>query len=163
MTTILKNLLICLIIGFVVISCKNVELGQQVNFTDQSYGCGNYLVYKLTSDMKTSIVVNGVAKSSREISYDISANLALSDSIQIVITRFDRKVDNYYCTFGEVEPVILDQWFAKEGNVTINFTPTGQANDYKVNIVLSDMKFYNSGNDLITISYLDFKDIVISF
>lgn len=152
--------------------CNKENIKPDLNFTNDSYGCSSFIVYKTDKNKDDVIAVIGnrdaLNLSKTEQTFDLK-NVNQSN-LKVEIKRFKGDASKYYCNDVASEAGdIISTWTGKSGTVKITivqdsiaFNPQGKP-EYKITIKIENVNFENGNEKEVTIDNLEFKEVYVGW
>ncbi len=144
------------------LSCSVSKQTSSLNlFQGESAGCGNFIVYKLSTD---GIQYISVSVNANEIEFEDSYAQVDAQDIEVRWKKFSGDISASICNDVIVDrPELLINQVAKTGSITITVIDSEQEkkeNDqpYKVTVVLKNIVFEN-----LTVDYLQLENVVVGW
>lgn len=116
-------------------------------FTEDVYDCGEYILYKTSSDQLESMVLT---LTNGELGTEVGEKIySISSSIEIIYRIFDEGIDgNYYCQpVPPVTPKVIKEVIASTGDiiiVTTEILKNEEVIGHNYVITLSDLLFLDN-------------------
>lgn len=154
-------------------SCKvteeQFEYIEEINFEGNIVGCSDFFISKLLNNdnQNIALTISGIGRENLNLtSSSTTFNIPLED-IQITISEWDIDMSDYYCNDAvEIEPQLLNNWEAVDGNITIsvdNITPNGIMTLYDITIYLDNIIFQDDDGNLKKITTLTFSNVNVGW
>jgi len=148
--------------------CKKENIKPDLNFTDQSYGCQSFTVYKINKDGDAVIAVIGSRDNLKLSKTEQSFNL--SNDLKVEVKRFKGDAKKYYCNDVPSEAGdIISTWTGYQGTVKIKIVqdsiatnPQGKP-EYKINVTIDNIELKNSNDKKISVDHLEFKEVYVGW
>lgn len=164
---------ICSIFGLLALlsACKSENKRPHVKFEAETFGCGDFLVYRLNKKNTSVLFVKGDANSlnltDEKQSFDIQS--WPENQLQVRIDRYNENASQYFC-----DNVILksgskiSSWHAKEGEVRIRrtdytITNHGDTIGYRLLISIQNMLFENENGRQFEVDYEEFTEVGVGW
>jgi hypothetical protein len=164
--------IITVILFLIALGCKKENIKPDLDFTNESFGCASFIVYKANDKNDATVAVIGDRQNlnlnSIEQTFKLS-NMSVSD-LQVEVRQFSDNGKYYYCNDVPSEAgEILSTWTGTEGTVKIRITQDSlwinQIGDYeyKINVIIEDVTLKNEYGKKISIDYLEFKEVYVGW
>ena len=152
---------------------NNITNPEDLDFTGQAFGCGNFFVVQFLSDdnLNTVLWVEGSGRENLELTSEIQDFSLPNDNLNINIQLWDGPVNDLFCTDIALpnQPVLLNTWTAISGNlrVSVSNVETDEtislSTFYNVTNTLDNVLFENENGEQILIESLSIEDVSVCF
>ncbi|MCB9233016.1 MAG: hypothetical protein H6581_15270 [Bacteroidia bacterium] len=152
-------------------ACDKVNIRPQADFTDQSYGCVDFLVYKFNDKHTELLKITGDRTSLglglAQKSFDLADQ---SDNLEAWIEVYDSSAFQTYCNdVAGSTPELISDWEGYEGNVNISIiedsimqNPAG-GYSYRVNVLLEEGRFRNVKGKTVRLQSAFFENVYVGW
>jgi hypothetical protein len=164
---------ICLIFGLLALlsSCKSENTRPNLKFEAETFGCGDFMVYRLNKKNTSALLVIGDANSlnltDEKQTFDIRA--WSENQLQVRVDRYSENASQYFCNDVIKNPGSkISSWHAKEGDVRIrrtDYTVTNEGDTigYRLLISIQNMLFENENGRQFEIEYEEFTEVGVGW
>ena len=159
----LNKLCFIICIALVSMSSCSKSPNRSYSFSNDSRGCGDFMVYK-TLDDNTAITVIG-SKEALDLSTSVQVFQLSNTDIQISIDEFDDTIGSYYCDDVVNDNAnLIQQHFANSATVEIDVSNPNPVmfETYEITIRLKNVEFEFDGE---TVRYdeIVFEDVTVGW
>lgn len=153
-------------------SCKKENIKPNLNFTSTSYGCSNFIVYKVNKNEDAAIAVIGNREKLNLSTTEQTFNLTSvnPDELKVEIRRYKGNAGKYYCNDVPSEAGdLISIWNSKNGNVTIKIVQDSVGTNavgkplYIIDVKINNIEFENNNGRNISIDELKFENVNVGW
>lgn len=159
--------LIFILIVFLTSCSKEDEL-PELNFTDESNGCSDFMVYKINESNEVAVAVTGqrtnLALDSTVKSFDLSTLDA--NDLKVQVKRYKDFAGMCYCNdMIDEEIELISTWTSVSGNVSIQIVEdnTTLGYGYVVDVLIDNVVLENENGKSFTLDHLNFLNVSVGW
>ena len=133
-------------------------------FTNESFGCESFTVYKFNEDKTIALWVNGENEALKLSKSPQTFTLGKEDKIYAALYQFDANGEKYFCDdIGDDNPNVINRWAATQGKVTAYITEEAKTNEtiYRMTLLIESVLLKDKKNETVELKNIRFENVSV--
>lgn len=165
----ISSILTLVILSVLSFACNTDRIVPSTDFQTTALGCGNFTVYRISTDTTRILVVEGSRDSLEIDSTDKTFDLGSETNLRVRLEEYDGAATTVYCddVAGD-DPTNTNTWIAYKGTARIriiedNISVFPWGSTYTVQVVLENMEMEDDAGNIKEITNISFNDVLVGW